>query len=251
MGIPLYLRSAIRWKMLIIFLFFSVVSMILVGCLALAVLNVVIRREGAYLLEGRIKVVVDQRKEFIDSVEGSIHTCPASQSNLLPPVGAPVGVWPENQVTVLPWSESGSFEHAWHDTGDFAGVVADQGHLEIRSFRRLEREGCSVMLTSRVALGDRFLEQLSSAAGLQVVDTSPRLLGPYRAEEGIPGEIEANFIPGSQRPIPIVVTARNWQSGQLEDWVVCRDRRLFHYHSSPTLSPELSSAKSSVRAKLL
>jgi hypothetical protein len=57
--------GAIRWKMLIIFVFFSVVSMILVGCLAVAVLNVVIRRESAYLLEERIKVVVDQRKQLI------------------------------------------------------------------------------------------------------------------------------------------------------------------------------------------
>ena len=73
--------DAIRWKMLIIFVFFSVVSMILVGCLAVAVLNVVIRRESAYLLEERIKVVVDQRKQVIDSVEDGIDSCPASQSN--------------------------------------------------------------------------------------------------------------------------------------------------------------------------
>ena len=216
--------GAIRWKMLIIFVFFSVISMILVGCFAVAVLNVVIRRESAYLVEERIKVVVDQRKELIDSVEGGIHACPESQSNLLQPIGHPDGVWPENQVTVLPWSESGGSEHAWHDTGVFAGVVADRGHLEIRSFRRVEREGCSVMLTARVALDDPFLKQLSNAAGLQVVDTSPALLGPYRAEEGIRGEIEANFVPGSRRPIPVVVTARNWQTGQLEDWVVCQVR---------------------------
>lgn len=46
--------GAIRWKMLIIFTFFSVVSTILIGCLSVAVLNVVIRREGAYLMEERI-----------------------------------------------------------------------------------------------------------------------------------------------------------------------------------------------------
>ena len=216
--------GAIRWKMLIIFVFFSVISMILVGCFAVAVLNVVIRRESAYLVEERIKVVVDQRKELIDSVEGSVHACPESQSNLLQPIGHPDGVWPENQVTVLPWRESGRSEHAWDDTGVFAGVVADRGHLEIRSFQRVEREGCSVMLTARVALDDPFLKQLSNAAGLQVVDTKPALLGPYRAEEGIRGEIEANFVPGSRRPVPVVVTARNWQTGQLEDWVVCQVR---------------------------
>ena len=69
-----------------------------------------------------------------------------------------------------------------------------------------------------------FLKQISNAAGLQVVDTRPALLGPYRAEEGIRGEIEANFVPGSRRPVPVVVIARNWQTGQLEDWVVCQIR---------------------------
>ena len=80
------------------------------------------------------------------------------------------------------------------------------------------------MLSARVALDGPFLEQLSNAAGLRVVDTRPRPLGPYRSEEGIHGEVAANFVPGSRRPIPIVVTARNWQTGQLEDWVVCQVR---------------------------
>jgi hypothetical protein len=43
--------STIRWKMLIIFAFFSVISVILVACFSVALLNVVIRRESAYLIE--------------------------------------------------------------------------------------------------------------------------------------------------------------------------------------------------------
>ena len=62
--------SAIRWKMLIIFAFFSVISMILVACFAVAVLNVEIRRESAYLIEERIKVIVDGRKKLADSLTG-------------------------------------------------------------------------------------------------------------------------------------------------------------------------------------
>jgi serine phosphatase RsbU (regulator of sigma subunit) len=216
--------GAIRWKMLIIFVFFSVISMSLVGCFAVAVLNLVIRRESAYLVEERIKVVVYERNELIDSIKGGEPACFSSRSNSLQLIGHPDGVWPEYQVTVLPWRESGRFEPAWHDTGVFAGVVADRGHLEIRSFHRVEREGCSVILTARVALDDAFLKQLSNAAGLQIVDTRPALLGPYRAEEGIRGEIEANFVPGSRRPVPVVVVARNWQTGQLENWVVCQVR---------------------------
>ncbi len=167
--------------MLIIFVFFSIISVILVGCLAVAVLNVVIRRETAYLIEERIKVIVDERKELIDSVKGGEHACPESRSDTLQRAGYMDGVWPKSQVTVLPWRKSGRSEHTWHDTGAFAGVVADQGHLEIRSFHKIERDGCSMMLTTRVALDDPFLKRISNAAGLQVVDTRPALLGPYRA----------------------------------------------------------------------
>jgi HAMP domain-containing protein len=73
-------------------------------------------------------------------------------------------------------------------------------------------------------LDDTFLKHLSKTAGLQLADTRPALLGPYRATEGIGGEIEANFALGSRRPVPIVVTVRNWQTGQLEDWVACQNR---------------------------
>ena len=216
--------GAIRWKMLIIFVFFSVISMSLVGCFAVAVLNVVIRRESAYLVEERIKLVVYQRKELIDSVKGGENACTESRSNSFQPVGYPDGVRPENQITVLPWTESNRSERAWDDTHAFTGVVSDRGHLEIRSFHRVEREGCSFILTTRIALDDPFLTQLSSAVGLETVDSKPALLGSYRAEEGIRGEIEANFVPGSRRPVPIVVIARNWQTGEFEDWVVCQVR---------------------------
>jgi serine phosphatase RsbU (regulator of sigma subunit) len=216
--------GAIRSKMLIIFVFFSIISIVLVGCLAVAVLNVVIRRETAYLIEERIKVIEDDRKELIDSTKSGARACPESRPDSLQRVGNMDDVWPKSQVTVLPWRESGRSEHAWHDTGAFAGVIADQGHLEIRSFHKIERGGCSMMLTTRVALDDPFLKRISNAAGLQVVDTKPALLGPYRAEEGIRGEIAANFVPGSRRPVPVVVIARNWQTGQLEDWVLCQVR---------------------------
>ena len=216
--------GAIRSKMLIIFVFCSIISIVLVGCLAVAVLNVVIRRETAYLIEERIKVIEDDRKELIDSTKSGARACPESRPDSLPRVGYMDDVWSKSQVTVLPWRESGRSEHAWHDTGAFAGVIADQGHLEIRSFHKIERGGCSMMLTTRVALDDPFLKRISNAAGLQVVDTKPALLGPYRAEEGIRGEIAANFVPGSRRPVPVVVIARNWQTGQLEDWVLCQVR---------------------------
>jgi serine phosphatase RsbU (regulator of sigma subunit) len=218
--------GAIRWKMLIIFAFFSVISMILVACFAVAVLNVVIRRESAYLIEERIKVIVDGRKRLTDSQLDRIPGCATPTSNSDRSIGYLDSVWPQSQslITVLPGAEANGARPIWQDPGSLASIVADQGRLEIRSFQKVEREGCSVTLLARIPLDDSFLEQLSRTAGLQIADSKPMLLRPYRAEQGIRGEIKANFIPGSRRPVPVVVIARNWQTGRLEDWVVCQVR---------------------------
>src|SRR5262249_32324000 len=181
---------------------------------------VVIRRESAYLLEERIKMVVDERKNLMNSPKHGEYACSGSRSIPLRPIDREDDIWRGTQVTVSAWGAAGP---AGVGPDVFAGVVADHGHIEIRSFR-VEREGCSAVLTAQIALDDSFLKHLSKAVGLQVVDTRPALLGPYRAAEGLGGEIEANFVPGSRRPVPIVVTARNWQTGQLEDWVVCQVR---------------------------
>src|SRR5258708_27769436 len=95
--------GAIRWKMLIIFAFFSVISMILVACLAVAVLNVVIRRESAYLIEERIKVIVDSRNRLTHSVLNRVPGCPAPTSNSPLSTEYLDAVWPETQrlVTVF------------------------------------------------------------------------------------------------------------------------------------------------------
>jgi len=203
--------GAIRWKMLIIFAFFSVISMILVARFAVAVLNVVIRRESAYLIEERIKVIVDSRKKLTDSLVDRVSGCqwPVSDSPLFTEYMD--AAWPESQslVSVLPKGATHGVNSTWHNASSFAGIVADRGSLEIRSFRSVELEGCSVPILVRNPVDASFLEQLSRAAGLQISSSKPVLLGPYRAEEGIRGEIAANFIPGSRRPVPVVVIARN------------------------------------------
>src|SRR5258708_26122647 len=77
--------GAIRWKMLIIFAFFSIISMILVASFAVVVLNVVIRRESAYLIEERIKVIVESRRRHTNPLLDQVQGCraPATNSPLL------------------------------------------------------------------------------------------------------------------------------------------------------------------------
>jgi serine phosphatase RsbU (regulator of sigma subunit) len=214
--------------MLIIFAFFSVISMFLVACLAVAVLNVVIRRESAYLIEERIKVIVESRERVTDPLVDRVQECHAPASNLRPFSESTEyldGAWPGSQslITMLPTGIRGAGP-LWLDNDSFAGIVADRGSLEIRFLRTVKRDGCSVTILARIPFGVSFLEQLSTAAGLQIASSKPVMLGPYREQEGIAGEIEANFIPGSKRPVPVVVIARNWQTGLLESWAVCQVR---------------------------
>jgi len=60
------------------------------GSCAVALLNVVIRRESAYLVEERIKVVVDGRKHLVSSVKSGVHACPDSRSKSLQLIGYPM-----------------------------------------------------------------------------------------------------------------------------------------------------------------
>ncbi len=216
--------SAVRWKMLIIFAFFSVLSTFLVACFSVAVLNVVIRRESAYLIEERINGIVDSCKRLTASLLERVQGCqaPAANSPLL--TEYPGAVWPGDQslVTVVPKEVTPAGKPMWLEMDSFAGIVVDAGRLEIRSFRSEGRAGCSVTMLLRVPLTQSLAEQLSSAAGFQVSSGEPKLLRRYAAHEEIRHVIEANFMPGSPRPVSVVVTARNWQTGLFEDWEVCQ-----------------------------
>jgi serine phosphatase RsbU (regulator of sigma subunit) len=216
----------VRWQMLIIFAFFSVISTSLVTFFSVAVLNVVIRRESTYLIEERVNGIVDNRKNLTRFVLGQIQGCQAPASNS--PIFADYldAVWPgsESSVRVLPKGVTSQHRPVWLNSGAFAGIVVDRGSLEIRSLRTEERQGCSVSVLLRVPLTQSFAEQLTRAADLHISNDKPRLLRRFHPHEDVTHVIEANLIPGSPRLLSAVVTARNWQTGLLEDWELCRVR---------------------------
>jgi serine phosphatase RsbU (regulator of sigma subunit) len=220
--------TSIRWQILIISSLFSVGSVIMVTCFSIAVLNVVIRRESAYQVEARIKIMVDSHIGLMDPVLSKVEGCQyASDSALFTAFTEHLNAtWPGSQsiVTILSHGGPQNADLPWLNMPSFAGVVEDGGSSEIRFIRTVKREGCFVRILVRIPLAELFMNQLSSAAGLEVVDVKPVLLSAYRRDEGIAGEIEANFIPGSSRPVPVVVVARNWQTGAPEGWVICQIR---------------------------
>src|SRR5437868_2363467 len=111
----------VRWKMLIIFAFFSVISTFLVACFLVAVLNVVIRRESTYLIEEQINGIVDNRKRLmpflLDQVQGG--HAPTSNSPLFAKYLD--AVWPggESSSTVLPKGVTSERRPLWLNTNSF------------------------------------------------------------------------------------------------------------------------------------
>jgi serine phosphatase RsbU (regulator of sigma subunit) len=220
--------TAIRWKILIIISLSSVVPVIMVTSFSIAVLNVLMRRESAYLIEERVKVIVESRKGLMDPVLDKVHGCQyASDSAFFTAFTEQLNAtWPASQsiVTILSTKALHRAAPLWLDAPFFAGVVEDRGNPEIRFMRTVKREGCFVRVLVRIPLGELFLSQLSNASGLKIVNSKPVLLRPYRRDEGIAGEMKANFMPGSSQPVPVVVVARNWETGVSESWVICQIR---------------------------
>jgi serine phosphatase RsbU (regulator of sigma subunit) len=218
--------GAVRWKMLVIFAFFSIISTILVASAAVAVLNVAVRRENANLIQERINGVVDSCSRFTPFLLERVGACRPRASNSAVVEEYPASVWPEGQssVSVLAEGARDAMKPGWLDTDSFAGIVVDRGNLEIRSFRFVEQKGCSMSVLVRVRLNESFLNRVSTQEGLEIFGSKPLLLERYRANRGLAGEIEANFIPGSDHPVPVSVRARNWQTGQFETWVLLQLR---------------------------
>ena len=221
--------SAVRWKMLVIFAFFSVISTILVVSCAAALLNVVIRRANASLIEEQINGVMNSWSRFAPSLLEQV-PCGASASNSSVTQTYPTATWSEGRisVTVAPRGTLVPMTSPpWFDHGSLAGIVNDRGSLEIRASRSVEREGCSISVLVQIPLTESLLKLLSGEVGLEISGTKTVLMQRYRAERGLLGEIEANFVPGSGRAIPVLVSARSLETGRSEVWTVCQLRPTF------------------------
>jgi hypothetical protein len=75
--------TSIRWKILIISSLFSVGSVTMVTCFSIAVLNVVIRRESAYQIEARIKIMVDSHMGLINPILDRVQGCQYASDSAL------------------------------------------------------------------------------------------------------------------------------------------------------------------------
>jgi serine phosphatase RsbU (regulator of sigma subunit) len=223
----------VRWKIVAIIVSTGT-SAVLIGLLAVAALNVVVRRESANVIEKQIQVLVQASRSVAPAILEHASYCeaPPTNSGVLKPLLAYTDqAFPQAQAFLAVEGSRGvqsslsGLEAAvvkrpvWLPESGFGGLVADRGHLEIRHVLAQQKGGCKATVTFSLPLGSELAKRLSWAAGMEVTTVSP---SPYRVHppnQHVLRTIEGNFMPGLSRPAAVVLTVRNWQTGELEDWI--------------------------------
>src|SRR5260370_36699065 len=93
----------VRWKMIAI-ITFTGTSTILIACLAVAALNVVVRREGANVVEKQIQILVQASRSIASAIlenAGSCTVSPANSRGLEPLLAYTDDMFPPAQASLL------------------------------------------------------------------------------------------------------------------------------------------------------
>src|SRR5712692_7872522 len=146
----------VRWKVVAI-VTFTGTSTILIAGLAVAALNVVVRRESANVVEKQIQVLVQASQSVAPAIldhAGACTVSPTNSANLRPLLAYTDEAFPQAQA-FLTVERDGSIQYLlpkidppthpdWlHGTG-FAGLVVDRGQIEIRNHLARQQDACSV-----------------------------------------------------------------------------------------------------------
>src|SRR5436190_5189416 len=223
----------VRWKIAAIIVFMGT-STILIVCLAVAALNVMVRRESANVLEKQIQVLVQASQSVAPAILDHAGACTAPPKNsdgLTPLLAYTDEAFPQAQASLivenargvqfaLPRSKRVFGKHPdWLPHADFAGLVVDRGQLEIRNILTRQSGACKATATFSLPLGPELAKRLSSAASMPVMTVSPRPFRVHSVNQRVLRTIEGNFLPGMSRPAGVVLTVRNWETGAPEDWI--------------------------------
>jgi serine phosphatase RsbU (regulator of sigma subunit) len=212
---------------------FTATSTILVACLAVAALNVVVRRESSNIVEKQIQLLLQASQSVAPAILDHAGSCGAPLTNSEPfkPLQTYTDeVFPQAQTFLTVRGNGGvqsllarkvpaAVSHpAWLPEAGFAGLVVDGGKLEIRNVVMQQRGACNVTAIFSLPLGSELAKRLSSAGGMAVKAVSPK---PFRAHprQRVLRTIEGNFLPGISERAAVVLTVRNWETGAPEDWV--------------------------------
>jgi serine phosphatase RsbU (regulator of sigma subunit) len=222
----------VRWKMVAI-ISFTGTSAILIACLAVAALNVVVRRESANVVEKQIQVLVQASRSVAPAIMDHAGSCveqPTNSGALKPLLAYTDEAFPEAQTSLTVEDPGGvqpllrgpgsigKNSPSWLPETGFTGLVVDRGQIEIRSVLAQQKDGCKMTAIFSLPLGVELAKRLSSAASLEVTPVFPRPFRVHSPNQQVLRTIEGNFMPGISRPAAVVLSVHNWETGALEDW---------------------------------
>ena len=223
----------VRWKIAAI-IAFTGTSAILIACLALAALNVVVRRESANVVEKQIQMYVQASRSVAPAIldqAGACNASPINSGGLKPLLAYTDEAFPraETSLTIegatgaqvlLPGTATRTVKHpGWIPETGFAGLVVDGGQLEIRDVLARQQGACNLTAIFSLPLGSELAKRLSSAAGVEVTMVSPKPFRVHSPRQQVLSTIQRNFIPGLSQSAAVVLSVRNWETGLAEDWV--------------------------------
>jgi hypothetical protein len=157
----------VRWKMVSI-ITFTLSSTLLIACLAVATLNVVLRRESTNVIEKQISTLVEASRSIAPAILDRAGTCVVQNVNsgdLKPLVQYAQGAFPQARISLAVDFCKGSPSLVpdegltnvglpnWLPDAGFTGVVVDHGQLEICNIAALEKGACRAAAIFRMPLG--------------------------------------------------------------------------------------------------
>src|SRR5258708_27250733 len=170
----------VRWKIVAI-ITFTGTSTILMACLAIATLNVVVRRENANVVEKQIQVLVQASRPVAPAILDHAGVCgslPANSSGLRALLAYTEEAFPQAQTyltiegpsgirSLLPEPDAIVVKHpAWLPDAGFTGLVPDPGRLEIRNVLVRPNSACKATSHFSLPLASGLPPRLAPPGGL-------------------------------------------------------------------------------------
>lgn len=207
--------------MLLIFAFLGLASTLVTALLAFAILNVIVRRGSATIVESEINLMVEMSRRSAAAVLETLPICGGEPNEqvLSSTYARALPQGASAQMRRAPVSGESRIEQPWWmKGGSFTGLVSEGDRLEVVSAKTITRFGCTENLVLRIPLDVAVMRELSTASGLRLIAHSPHLTHRLGSGRQIIHIIDENFVPGASKAMPVVLTARNWQTGVFEDW---------------------------------
>jgi serine phosphatase RsbU (regulator of sigma subunit) len=246
------LWGQVRWQLAACYLLTGVVSVLVVAVFALLLVNMLILRGTINVVQRQVDLLAESAAARAESLGMALLARagqPAGQlSSILSQVAPDAIAVVRCGDTTVPLGEHASLEVPdWLREDRFGGVVSDGEGLHIRAFVRKQDGDCLVETAIQVPLDYKTASLISTAAALEVSVPGPppgrgrggSSQGPPRGRgSAAPGErrtpppeswLFLRRLPGFRGPgagdyLPVVVTARDWQTGTLVDKVAFRVR---------------------------